>query len=87
MGWPQGCRQQAETRRDEARTVFYDDEALLLKDDDETEEDRFVLLGMSAVLRLLVVCHCYRDEDSVIRLISTRKANSSERCQYEERRR
>ena len=72
---------------EEARTVFYDDEALLLHDDDEAEDDRFVLLGMSAVLRVLVVCHCYREEDSVIRLISARKANSSERRQYEERRR
>ena len=63
-------------------------EALLLEgDEDEAGEDRFVLLGMSAVLRLLVVCHCYREEDALIRLIPARKANRSERRQYEERRR
>jgi hypothetical protein len=68
----------------EAQTVFYDDRALLAKDPDDTE-DRFLLLGLSLALRILVVCHCYREEDEVIRIISARKANRSERAQYEQR--
>ncbi len=49
---------------EEAETVFYDDLAILVEDDDPDEpEERFVLLGMSAGLRTLVVCHCYRDDD------------------------
>ena len=69
---------------EEAQTVFYDDRALLIGDPDETE-DRFLLLGLSLVLRTLVVCHCYREQDEVIRIISARKANRSERAQYEKR--
>ena len=64
--------------------MFYDDRALLAKDPDDTE-DRFLLLGLSLALRILVVCHCYREEDEVIRIISARKANRSERAQYEQR--
>ena len=71
---------------EEARTVFYDDRALLLEYvDEEHDEDRFVLLGLSAGLRTLVVCHCYREEDSLIRIISARKANREERRDYERR--
>lgn len=72
----------------EARTVFYDEEALRLADPDHSEEeDRFLLLGVSASLRVLLVCHCYRecDDNEVIRIISARKANAVERRQYEER--
>jgi len=68
----------------EAQTVFYDDRALLTEDPDDTE-DRFLLLGLSMALRILVVCHCYREEDEVMRIISARKANRSERAQYEGR--
>ena len=72
---------------EEARTVFYDENALLRPDEDHSdEEDRFVLLGLSGRLRTLVVCHCYRQADQVVRLISARKANSFERQQYEARR-
>ena len=71
---------------EEARTVFYDDRALLIRDpDDEDDEDRFVLLGLSAALRALVVCHCYREDDAVIRIISARKANREEQREYERR--
>ena len=71
---------------EEARTVFYDERALLIQDpDEEDEEDRFVLLGLSAALRTLVVCHCYREGDSVIRIISARKADRDERRDYEQR--
>ena len=72
---------------EEARTVFFDENALLRPDEDHSEgEDRFVLLGLSKRLRMLVVCHCYRQGDEVIRLISARRANAFERQQYEDRR-
>ncbi len=69
---------------EEAKTVFYDEDALLIFDPDNSDkEDRFLLLGRSRVLRLLIVCHCYRDEsDEIIRIISARKANSLEQKQY-----
>lgn len=71
---------------DEAITVFSDERALLLDDPDHSEdEERFVLLGLSANLRTLVVCHCYREAESVIRLISARKANRKERSEYSRR--
>jgi uncharacterized DUF497 family protein len=69
---------------DEARTVFADDQAILLDDPDHSaDEDRFALLGLSAPLRVLVVAHCYREGDTVIRVISARKATRSERAQYD----
>ena len=70
---------------EEAQTVFVDEDALLLEDPDHSfDEERFLLLGVSSVLRLLVVCHCVRSDDDpdVIRIISARKANRSERDQY-----
>ena len=71
---------------EEAATVFLDENALLIPDPDHSdEEDRFILLGVSAGLRTIVVCHCYRESDEVIRIISARKANRSERRQYSER--
>jgi hypothetical protein len=71
---------------EEARSVFYDERALLKEDpDDSHQEDRFVLLGLSATLRTLVVCHCYRQRDSVIRIISARRADRTERAAYERR--
>jgi uncharacterized DUF497 family protein len=67
----------------EAETVFSDEQALLLDDPDHSDtEQRFILLGLSATLRILVVVHCYREEDDVIRLISARKATRPERAQY-----
>lgn len=64
---------------EEARTVFYDDFAVEFYDDEHSDwEDRFLLLGLSAQLRLLLVCHCYRESESVIRLISAREATKSE---------
>lgn len=69
----------------EAQSVFRDPSARLISDPDHsTEEDRFVLLGFSEHLRLLVVCHCYRDRDSIIRIISARKATRKESKLYEE---
>jgi len=72
---------------EEAQTVFADELGLLIHDPDHSEqEDRFVILGLSSALRTLVVCHCYRGDDDVIRIISARKADRSERALYSERR-
>jgi uncharacterized DUF497 family protein len=71
---------------EEAETVFLDDRALLLDDPDHSSrEDRFILLGLSAAVRMLVVCHGYRASGHVIRLISARKATATERRGYLER--
>jgi hypothetical protein len=68
---------------DYAQTVFADENAKLIDDPDHSEEeDRFVLLGLSSSLQLLVVCHCYRSEGNVIRLISARRAEGRERNSY-----
>ena len=70
---------------EEAQTVFYDENALLIDDPDHSEEEeRFILLGFSLKANLLVVCHCYRQSESVIRLISARKATKSETKTYTE---
>lgn len=69
---------------EEARTAFLDDNARLIPDHDHSdEEERFVLLGLSISLRVLVVCHCYRHSDEVIRIISARKADEDEIKQYQ----
>ena len=63
--------------------MFDDEQALLLDDPDHSVgEQRFVLLGLSAPLRVLLVVHSYREDDAVIRIISARKATRSERAQY-----
>lgn len=68
---------------DEAATVFYDDCALLIDDPEHSEEEeRFIILGISENANLLVVCHCYRQSETVIRLISARKATKAEAAQY-----
>ena len=68
---------------EEASTVFADEKARLKHDPDHSqEEDRFILLGFSAKLRLLIVCHAYRENDGVIRIISARKATPNERKQH-----
>lgn len=68
----------------EAQSVFYDDHARLVDDPDHSEsEERFVLLGLSHVARVLVVVHAYREPDGLIRIISARKATPRERGNYE----
>ena len=68
---------------DEAKSVFIDERAKLIDDPDHSEdEERFVLLGLSSVLRLLLVCHCYRSDGNVIRIISARKASTKESRSY-----
>ena len=64
---------------EEAFTVFYDDDALEFHDPDHSEnEDRFIMVGLSFKVRILVVCHCLRESGSVIRIISARKATKME---------
>ncbi|WP_129780656.1 BrnT family toxin [Peristeroidobacter soli] len=68
---------------EEARSAFLDENARVIPDPEHSdEEDRFVLLGLSSALRILVVCHCYREDESVIRIISARKADREEQHQY-----
>ena len=68
---------------EEAQTVFLDEKAMRYFDPDHSmDEDRFLMLGASFTLRVLVVCHCYRAGDSVIRLISARKADRKETTTY-----
>ena len=70
---------------EEASTVFGDVNALVISDPEHSEdEERFVILGFSLQANLLVVCHCYRASESVIRIISARKATSRESRQYYE---
>lgn len=69
---------------EEAASVFLDPSAMSNFDLDHSEpEDRFVLLGMSSSPRLLLVCHCYRQESRVIRIISARKADAKETQEYQ----
>jgi uncharacterized protein len=68
---------------EEAKTVFLDENARVISDDSHSDgEERFVLLGISIASRVLVVCHCYRRADEVIRIISARRATASERLDY-----
>ncbi len=67
----------------EARMVFYDENALQFFDPKHSEsEDRFILLGMSLRLRILVVCHCFRESETVVRIILARKADGDEENEY-----
>jgi uncharacterized protein len=68
---------------EEARTAFYDENAIQFFDPDHSDdEDRFLLLGISIKLRVLIVCHCFRESDTVIRIISARKADGDEENEY-----
>ncbi len=68
---------------EEAKTVFYDEEALVIDDPEHSqEEERFIILGLSKKANLLVVCHCYRASETIIRIISARKATKTETKQY-----
>ena len=70
---------------EEAKSAFLDENARVISDRDHSDdEDRFVLLGLSVRLRLLVVVHCFRLEGNVVRIISARRADRSERQQYSE---
>jgi uncharacterized DUF497 family protein len=68
---------------EEAESVFYDPFAVEFYDDENSEwEDRFLLLGISSNLNILLICHCFRESDSIIRIISARKATKSETKYY-----
>lgn len=68
---------------EEARSVFFDEYAVQFYDPDHSEdEDRFILLGTSLKLNTLVVCHCFRENETVVRIISARKADSEEEQTY-----
>ena len=71
---------------DEAKTVFYDENARLIPDPDHSEnEERFIIMGMSSNLHMLVVVHCYKENNEVIRIISARKVTRNEQ-KYHNRR-
>jgi len=68
---------------EDAQSVFADERARLIDDPDHSaDEDRFLLLGLSSSLRVLVVAHCYREAGGVIRIISARKATREEQRFY-----
>jgi uncharacterized protein len=68
---------------EDAQTVFFDENAIEFDDPDHSiQEERFILLGLSQSLKILVVCHCYRSEESKIRIISARKATKKEQGVY-----
>ena len=68
----------------EAKTVFYDENARLLYDaEHSSEEERYILLGMSDTLSVLVVCHVYEEGEETIRIFSARRANKREQQQYQ----
>lgn len=73
---------------EEARTAFSDENAVQFFDPDHSEEeDRFILLGMSFKLWVIIVCHCFRESETVVRLFSARKADKGEEQEYWRRRR
>jgi hypothetical protein len=68
---------------EEAQTVFDDEDAVYDDDDEHSfDEQRFIILGKSATPNLLMVCHCYKEDNDKIRIISARKASKSEMNQY-----
>jgi uncharacterized DUF497 family protein len=68
---------------EEAKTVFFDPNAKVIYDPDHSKnEDRFIIIGLSKLLNILVVCHCYRENEKIIRIISARKATPKEQKQY-----
>jgi uncharacterized DUF497 family protein len=71
----------------EARTVFYDENAIIISDPNHSDnnEERFLILGLSEKFRVLVVSHCYRKNDINIRIISARKATKEEQATYKRR--
>jgi uncharacterized DUF497 family protein len=89
FSWDDGKAKQNVRRHgvsfEEASTVFFDENARLIHDPDHSaNEERFILVGLSSHLRFLVVYHCYRKDERVIRIISARKANKREQKQYGE---
>jgi len=72
-----------EISSEEAKTVFYDEHAIEFYDFAHSErEERFLMLGLSAKMRILLVCHCLRKSEATIRIISARKATKKEQREY-----
>ncbi len=68
---------------EEARTAFYDENAIQFYDPDHSdEEDRFILLGLSMKTQVLVVCHCFRESEAIVRIISARNTDGDEEREY-----
>ncbi len=68
---------------EEAQSVFFDDDAVQLWDNNHSQgEERFLMLGLSNKLRILLIVHCYREDNSTIRIISARKATKNEKKEY-----
>lgn len=68
---------------EEAKSVFYDESAIEFYDFDHShDEERFLLLGLSFKLRILLICHCFKEENGIIRIISARKATRNEQKEY-----
>ena len=68
---------------EEAKSIFFDEFAVQFFDDDHSsDEDRFLMLGMSSGAKLLIVCHCEREHGAVIRIISARRATKRESAFY-----
>jgi uncharacterized protein len=87
--WDEGKNSSNRTKHgvwfEEAQSAFLDPNARLFHDPEHSEEeDRFVLIGVSSTAKPLVVVHCYKEPDSVIRIISARKATRKEFIFYEE---
>ena len=71
---------------EEASSVFYDEEALIISDEVHSKkEERFIMIGFSYKFNILVVCHCHRQNETIVRIISARKATKNERKEYLER--
>ena len=70
---------------EEAKTVFYDDDAILFDDPEHSQgEERFLIIGVTETEKVCIVSHCYRDKDNTIRIISARKATNNEKQTYVE---
>ena len=71
---------------EEAKTVLWDENAIIINDPEHSEEEeRYLLLGMSASVRLLVIVHCYRENGTIVRIVSARKATKKEHLTYQRR--
>lgn len=90
FAWDENKNEKNKTKHgisfEEAVTVFDDSEAIFMSDPDHSQdEERFLLLGLSSLNNMMVVCHCYRDNDEIIRIFSARKATKNETKQYNDR--
>ena len=71
---------------EQAQYVFFDENAIVEYDDEHSvDEDRFVIIGTDLDFKILMVCHCIRKNDEIIRIISARKATQNEQMQYRRR--